>query len=372
MSRLQDLYDQHGQSPWLDNLRRGWITSGELERWVGRGVRGITSNPSIFQKAIEKASDYDEQFSDSVSGGGSVEHAYWDLVTTDIGSGLALLRPVYDASDGLDGYVSVEVAPSLASDTDATIASARELHTRIDAPNLYVKIPGSEPGVPAIRTMLSEGRSINITLLFSLERYGDVIDAYLDGLEAYAATGGDLAPVSSVASFFVSRVDTEVDRRLEKIGTDEALSLRGKAAVANAQLAYKLFTERFSGDRWDALAAKGARVQRPLWASTSTKSPDLPDTLYVDELIAPDTVNTMPEATLEAFEDHGTLARTADADFDAAEALINRLGDVGVDMRDVTKVLEEEGVAAFEKSYDEVLGALQTKADALGHPPQEA
>ncbi|MEJ7585468.1 MAG: transaldolase, partial [Acidimicrobiales bacterium] len=272
MPRLLDLYEEHGQSPWLDNLRRQFVTSGELQRWVDRGVRGITSNPSIFQKAIEKAEDYDQQFAGSINGGDSVEDAYWDLVTTDIRSGLDLLRPVFDDSDGLDGYVSVEVAPSLARDTNATIASARELHVRIDAPNLYVKIPGSQEGVPAIRTMLGEGRSINVTLLFSLERYAEVIDAYLDGLEAFASTGGDLSGVSSVASFFVSRVDTEVDRRLEEIGSPDALSLRGKAAVANAQLAYKLFGERFSGRRWDALVAQGARVQRPLWASTSVKS----------------------------------------------------------------------------------------------------
>lgn len=365
MTRLHDLHQVHGQSPWLDNLRRGWITGGDLARLIERGVRGITSNPSIFQKAITDAADYDEQFADSLAGG-SVEEAYWDLVTTDIDSALALLRPVFDESDGLDGYVSVEVAPSLARDTEGTLASARELHERIDRPNLYVKIPGSVEGVPAIRQMIAEGRSINVTLLFSLERYSDVIEAYMAGLEALAAAGGDLSKVSSVASFFVSRVDTEVDRRLDAVGTPEAQELKGRAAVANAQLAYQLFGERFAGARWEALAASGARVQRPLWASTSTKDPALPDTLYVDRLIAPDTVNTMPEATLEAFADHGTLARTADADFDGAQALVDRIGEVGVEMRDVTRVLEEEGVSAFEKSYDELLGALQAKADALG------
>lgn len=362
MTRLTDLYDQYQQSPWLDNLRRGYITSGELQRWIDRGVRGITSNPSIFQKAIEKADDYDDQFRESVGGGDSVEEAYWDLVTTDIHSALHLLRPTYDASDGLDGFVSVEVAPSLARDTDATTASARELHTRIDQPNLYVKIPGTAEGVPAIRAMISEGRSINVTLLFSVERYDEVIDAYLDGLEA---CDGDLSKVSSVASFFVSRVDTEVDRRLTELGTPAALALKGRAAVANAQLAYGLFKQRFAGPRWEALAARGARVQRPLWASTSTKDPSLPDTLYVDTLIAPDTVNTMPDATLEAFDDHGTLARTADADPAAARAVFDQLREVGVDITDVTAVLEDEGVAAFEKSYDELLGALQGKADQL-------
>ncbi len=226
-----------------------------------------------------------------------------------------------------------------------------------------MKIPGTAEGVPAIQKMISEGRSINVTLIFSIERYGEVIEAYLSGLEARE---GDLSRVSSVASFFISRVDTEVDRRLGEIGTPEALALQGKAAVANAQLAYELFLERFSGPRWEALAARGARVQRPLWASTSTKNPALPDTLYVDELIAPHTVNTMPEGTLSAFDDHGTLARTADADFAGAHAVMDGLATVGIDFTDVTRVLEDEGVATFSKAYDELLGALQTKADDLG------
>jgi transaldolase len=361
-TRLKALYEQFDQSPWLDNLRRGWITSGELQQWVDDGVRGITSNPSIFQKAIEKSPDYDEEFGSAIDGGGSVEDAYWQVVTSDIRSALRILRPVYDASEGVDGFVSIEVAPSLARDTQATIESARHLHDTIAEPNLYVKIPGTAEGLPAIQQMLSEGRNINVTLLFGLERYREVIDAYFAGLEAF---DGDLATVSSVASFFVSRVDTEVDRRLEAIGTDEALALRGKAAVANAQLAYQLFLERFQGERWEALAARGARVQRPLWASTSTKNPDLPDTLYVDTLIGPHTVNTMPEGTLEAFADHGTLARTVDADPGEAARTIERIKEVGVDMDDVTDVLEREGVAAFEKSYDELLGSLQGKAAEL-------
>ncbi len=371
MGRLHDLCQEHGQSPWLDNLRRGWITSGELQHWVDEGVRGITSNPSIFQKAMAKGDDYDEQFLDSVGGGSSIENAYWDLVTSDIAAALAILRPVYDASDGDDGFVSVEVAPSLAIDTEGTIASARELHTRIDEPNLFVKIPGTREGTPAIETMIAEGRSVNVTLLFGLERYAEVIEAYLAGLEARVASGGEINEVRSVASFFVSRVDTEVDRRLDEIGTDEALALKGKAAVANAQLAYQLFRERFGDERWQTLAGRGAKVQRPLWASTSVKNPDYPDTLYVDQLIAPDTVNTMPEDTLEAFADHGTLARTADADPDGARATIDALAEVGVDMADVTRVLEEEGVAAFVKSYDELLATLDAKADELDVAPGE-
>jgi len=362
MGRLQDLHTQQGQSPWLDNLKRGWITSGEVQRWVDRGVRGITSNPSIFQKAMESGDDYDAQLRDLVTGDGtSIEDAYWDLVITDIRDALAILRPVYDESDGGDGYVSVEVDPGMARDRLRTEASARHLHDLIDEPNLYVKIPATAEGVGAIEEMISEGRSINVTLIFSLERYDDVMEAYVAGLER---CGGDLAHVSSVASFFISRVDTEVDRRLDAIGTPEALELRGTAAVTQGQLAYERFKEKFTGIRWNALVARGARVQRPLWASTSTKNPAYPDTLYVDSLIGPDTVNTLPEATLEAFDDHGTLARTIDADPEAAEARWGRLGEL-VDLDDVAKVLEDEGVGAFEKSLTGVLESLDHKAEKL-------
>jgi transaldolase len=363
VTRLQDLYRTQHQSPWLDNLKRGWITSGELTRWVENGVRGITSNPSIFQKAIEGNVDYDAQLRSLVAAGTSIDESYWDLVISDIRDALAILRPVYDESDGVDGFVSIEVAPGLARDTDGTVASARHLHEVIHEPNLYVKIPGTAEGVPAIRQMISEGRSINVTLLFSVERYGEVIEAYLSGLEACE---GDLTNVMSVASFFVSRVDTEADHRLDQIGTDEALALRGKAAVANAKMAYALFEERFSGPRWDALVARGARVQRPLWASTSTKNPAYPDTLYVDHLIGPDTVNTLPDATIEAFEDHGTIARTVDEGVDEARADLEALAAVGVDIEDVAAVLEDEGVAAFSKSFDELIGSLQTKAESFG------
>jgi transaldolase len=362
MTRLHDLFDQQGQSPWLDNLKRGWITSGELEKWVGRGIRGITSNPTIFQKAMSAGTDYDAQFGELLTGGATVEDSYWQLVTKDIHDALGILRPVYDASDGLDGYVSVEVDPSLARDTAGTIDSARHLWQVIDRPNLFVKVPATAEGVPAIRQMIAEGCNINVTLIFSLERYAEVIEAYLSGLES---RDGDLSHVASVASFFVSRVDTEVDRRLDAIGTPEALALKGRAAVANAKLAYQLFLSKFSGPRWQALAARGARVQRPLWASTSTKDPSLPDTLYVDELIGPDTVNTMPDATIEAFEDHGTVARTVDAGVDDAREVFAALERVGVDFADVTRVLEEEGVSAFVKSFDELIGTLRDKAGNL-------
>ncbi len=365
MTRLHELHQDHGQSPWLDNLKRGWLTSGELARWIERGVRGVTSNPTIFAKAIAAGDDYDDQFGDLASGGASVEASYWEMVKRDIEDALALLRPVYDASGGEDGYVSVEVDPGLARDPEGTYAAARELWGAIDEPNMYVKIPGTAEGLEAVRRSIAEGRSINVTLLFGIERYGEVIDAYVDGLEALVAAGGNPSRVSSVASFFVSRVDTLVDRRLTETGTDAALALRGKAAVANAKLAYALFVERFAGARWDALAARGARVQRPLWASTSMKDESRPDTLYVDELIGPGTVNTMPDATLEAFEDHGTLARTVDTDLDDARQVVAALAEVGIDLEEVAATLEDEGVASFSKSFDELLDSLATKAEAL-------
>ncbi|QXC62058.1 transaldolase [Aquihabitans sp. G128] len=362
MTKLQDLHDEGGQSPWLDNLRRDWIHEGELARWIERGVRGVTSNPSIFQKAMTGQAVYDDQFRSLLADGASVEDCFWSMAVTDIEDALALFRPVHDASDGVDGYVSIEVAPSLARDTEGTTASALDLHARIDEPNLYVKIPGTAEGLPAIQAVIGAGKSVNVTLLFSLSRYEAVIEAYLAGLEAF---DGDLAPVSSVASFFVSRVDAEVDKRLVAIGTPEALALKGKAAVANAQLAYELFLEKFSGPRWEALAAKGAKVQRPLWASTSTKDPSYPPTLYVDTLIAPDTVNTMPEATLDAFDEQGTVARTADADLGAARQVLADLAGVGVDLDDVTDQLEEEGVASFTKAFDELIASLGEKAADL-------
>ena len=362
MTRLERLFSEQGQSPWLDNLKRGYLSSGELTRFIDEGIRGITSNPTIFQKAIVGQAEYDDQFRSLMERKASVDDAYWDLVIDDVEHALALLRPVYDDSGGGDGFVSIEVAPGLANDTEGTIASARDLHQRIAEPNLLVKIPGTEAGLPAIRAMIGEGRSINVTLIFSLDRYDEVIEAYLSGLEE---RDGDLTRIHSVASFFVSRVDTEVDRRLQKIGTDEALALRGKAAVAQAKLAYELFTTRFSGPGWDALVARGARVQRPLWASTSTKNPAYPDTMYIDNLIGPDTVNTMPDATIDAFERRGTVARTVDRDLDQAHQVMDDLARVGVDMADVSRTLEEEGVASFVKSFDELMGTLGEKAAEL-------
>ncbi|MFP5347601.1 MAG: transaldolase [Actinomycetes bacterium] len=365
MTALSRLYAEYGQSPWLDNLNRPYLRDGSLERLVAAGIRGVTANPTIFAKAIESSSAYDEQFAGMVSEGRPVEDAFWELVVTDINAALAVLRPLYDNADGVDGFVSVEVAPELARDTGATIRAARGLHERIDQPNLLVKIPATAQGVPAIEAMTAEGASINVTLIFSLSRYAQVVEAYLSGLEAFAAAGGDLGGVHSVASFFVSRVDTEVDRRLEAIGTDEALGLRGEAALAQAKLAYQLFTERFSGERWQRLVSRGAHPQRPLWASTSTKNPAYSDTRYVDELIGPDTVTTVPEATIAAFEDHGVLARTLDTRVEHAAEVMRRLTSLGIDMDDVGLTLEDKGVAGFHASFQHVLAALDGRARQL-------
>ncbi len=361
MTRLHQLFDEQGQSPWIDNITRRGLRDGSLGRLVEQGIRGVTSNPTIFQKAIAGSDAYDEQFADLLASS-TVEDAYWAMVFDDISDALRTLRPVFDGSGGGDGFVSIEVAPALAYETEATTAAARELHERIAEPNLMVKIPGTEAGLPAIRRMIAEGRNINVTLIFSVERYAEVIEAYLAGLESF---DGDLSTVASVASFFVSRVDTEVDRRLEAIGSPEALSLRGQAAVAQAQVAYQVFRERFSGPRWEALAARGARAQRPLWASTSTKNPAYADLLYVDTLIGPDTVNTMPDQTVAAFLDHGTVARTIDAEPDAARSALARVEALGIDMEDVARTLEDEGVASFAKSFDELIQSLHDKANQL-------
>ncbi len=362
MTRLHDLFDQQQQSPWLDNLRRDWITSGELANWVGQGVRGLTSNPTIFQNAIGTSDAYDEELATFVQAGDSVEDAYWGLVKTDIRGALGVLAGVHAESNGEDGYVSVEVAPALAHDAEGTIAAARELDGDIAAPNLYIKIPGTEAGLGAIQQVTSEGISVNVTLLFSLQRYAAVIEAYLSGLEAI---DGDLSNISSVASFFISRVDAAVDKQLDEIGTTEAAALRGKVAVANGVLAYDMAMKQFSGPRWDALAARGARVQRPLWASTSTKDPSFPDTKYVDELIGPDSVNTLPDATLAAFLERGTVARTIDTDVAAAQAVLDGLAQVGVDLAAIAATLEADGVASFAASFDDLLLTLDGRMQGM-------
>ena len=369
MTRLQQLYEIGGQSPWLDNLRRDWLRGGQLAQLVALGVRGVTSNPTIFANAIAGNDVYDEQFR-ALMAGHTVEGAYWEMAVTDILDALELLRPIYEQSDREDGYVSLEVSPALAHETEGTVRDARMLHERIDRPNLLVKVPATKEGIPAIETLIGEGRSINVTLIFGLGRYDEVMEAYLRGLEALVAAGreDELCTVASVASFFVSRFDTEVDRRLESLagggeqGDPAVLALRGTGAVAQAQSAYQHFHRAFAGERWEALRAKGARVQRPLWASTSTKNPAYSDLLYVDRLIGPASVNTMPEPTLRAFEDHGTLKRTVDADPDGAAAVLHALRDAGIDMLDVEQTLEDEGVHSFAKSFDELLESLSDKA----------
>ncbi|MCU1495323.1 MAG: transaldolase [Acidimicrobiaceae bacterium] len=374
MTKVHDLYAAGGQSPWVDDLKRSYLSPGGLDRLLELGVRGLTSNPTILAKSIEAGHDYDDQFAELVAAGKSVDDTYWELVLQDANGALKLFRPLFDESDGSDGFVSVEVSPTLAHDTAGTIAAARNLAERVAQPNLLVKIPATREGIPAIEEMIAEGRSINVTLIFSLERYGDVIEAYQRGLERFLASGGDLSTVASVASFFVSRVDTEIDRRLEAIALADppspraqaALQLRGKAAIAQARLAYALFRERFGTDRFAALAASGARLQRPLWASTSTKNPSYPDLYYVEALIGPDTVDTMPPQTLEAFADHGVVARTVELDLDRARATISGLAEVGVDLAEVTEQLEVEGVASFAKSFEELIESLGQKAAALG------
>lgn len=366
MGRLHDLYSTCGQSPWLDNLRRGWVTDGQLAALRDRGVRGLTSNPTIFQKAIQGSADYDDQFAQLVKQRAEPIDAYWRMVLSDIDAALDVFAPVYEASHGRDGFVSVEVDPSLAHDGDATLAAARTLHDRINRPNVMIKIPATKEGLPAIRTMIAEGRSVNVTLIFSLERYGEVIDAYLDGLEQRRSSGvDDLSTVACVASFFISRVDTEIDRRLDSLGSPAALALHGQAAIAQARLAYDLFHRRHDDERFQRLAANGARVQRPLWASTSTKNPAYRDTLYVDELIGRDTVNTLPDNTLEAFDDHGTCASRIDHDLDGARRVWDELQHLGVDLQNVAEQLEREGVSSFQKSFDELIAALGVKAAAL-------
>jgi transaldolase len=360
MTKLHQLHDRYGQSPWLDNLTRGDVISGRLRRLVAEGIRGVTSNPTIIAKAISGSADYDGQLAALTAAGRDAEASYWALVTSDLNGALSVLRPLYERSGGRDGFVSVELAPALAHDPQASVQAARVLHRRIAVPNLLVKIPATAEGVPTVRQAIGEGLSINVTLLFGLDRYAEILEAYLQGLEAY---DGDLSRVHSVASFFVSRVDTEVDRRLQAVGTPEALALQGRAAVAQARLAYRLFRDRFAGPRWERLAARGARAQRPLWASTSTKNPAYPDTVYVDSLIGPDTITTLPEATVAAFEDHGTLATTLTQDIEDAQATLDRLAAVGIDLRDVARVLEDEGVAAFANSYDRLLALLQARAD---------
>jgi len=355
IARLNDF----GQSPWYDNLARTLLQDGGLAQLIDDdGIKGVTSNPTIFDKAMAAGEGYDEQLKECAAKGLSIENSYWALVVQDVGNAADLLRPVYDATGGADGFVSVEVSPELAHDTDATIAQAKELFGRLGRPNVMIKIPATLEGLPAIQANVGAGINTNVTLIFSLARHDAVIDAYLAGLENLVGDGGDPSTVSSVASFFVSRVDTETDRRLP----DDS-PLRGKAAVANAKLAYRLFQQRFSGDRWDALAAKGARLQRPLWASTSTKNPTYSTTLYIDELIGQHTVNTLAPASIDALHqgDGNMKADTVTKDVTAAEQVMTDLAAAGVDFDDVTATLEREGVESFAGSFNDALATLEKR-----------
>jgi transaldolase len=362
-SNLHKLSD-YGQSVWIDFLSRDLIRSGDLERRMREdAVVGVTSNPTIFQKAISAGEAYDEQLLEILREERDPKEIFIRLAASDIGDALDLLRRVWDEGGGRDGYVSIEVDPTLAYDTEATIAEAQRLHELIDRPNLFVKIPATREGLPAIEEMISRGRSINVTLIFGLERYAEVAEAYVSGLERLGAAGGDPSRVASVASFFVSRVDTEADRRLEEAGGPD--ELLGTLAVANAKLAYQRYKEIFAGERWEALAARGASPQRCLWASTSTKNPAYRDVLYVEELIGPDTVNTMPEETIEAFQDHGRLAPTLEQGIEEARAVFDRFAEAGIDYDDVIRTLEREGVEKFADSFAELIAGIRSKSGEL-------
>ena len=352
-----------GVSVWSDQISRSMLDNGELTRMIEEdAVTGVTSNPTIFAKAIVGSEDYSAQLDDLKAAGLSVEEIVKSLMAEDITRACDTLANVHQANSGTDGHVSVEVSPTLAADTEATVNEARDWVKQIDRPNLLVKVPATPEGVPAIRRLIGEGISVNITLIFSLERYSQVIDAYLDGLEDYLAIGGDPASVASVASFFVSRFDTEVDRRLEEIGTDEALSLRGRTAVANARVAYGVYLDRFGSAQYTRLAAAGARPQKPLWASTSTKNPDYDHLIYVEGLVAPGTVNTMPLETIDAYQDDGDPGPEAFTTFDIKNAHddLDRLGQVGVNYEDVVDTLEREGVEKFITSWQELLDGIAT------------
>ena len=364
--RLKQLFSEYGQSPWLDNLKRSYITSGELDRVCANGIRGLTSNPTIFQKAIQGSDEYTEQFKSLISSNTGLLDSYWELVLHDIHGALDVFAPLYESSGGLDGFVSVEVDPSLAHDGEQTLVAARQLDERVNRDNVMIKIPATAEGIPAIRAMISEGRNVNVTLIFSLERYQEVMDAYLQGLELLVVSAPQkVARVASVASFFISRVDTDIDRLLELNGSDGAVALCGTAAVNQAKLAYQMFEKTFSGKRWNELVKHGAHVQRPLWASTSTKNAKYSDTLYVDSLIGPNTVNTLPDATVDAFSNSGNLALTITKDVDQADAQWRQLKNFGVNVADVAARLEREGVKSFQNSFDELILVLTAKATEL-------
>ena len=357
-----------GVAVWLDDISRERLRTGNLADLIKYfHVIGVTSNPTIFAAALSKGDAYTEQVADLAVRGVNIDEAARSITTYDIRWAADVLRPMYDMTDGQDGRVSIEVDPRIARETAKTIAEARALWWSVDRPNMYIKIPATKEGLPAITAALADGISVNVTLIFSLKRYGEVIDAFMAGLEGAAKAGRDLKAIASVASFFVSRVDTEIDARLDKIGTPEAQALRGQAAVANARLAYELFEQRSATDRWQALAAAGARPQRPLWASTSTKNPEYRDTMYVTDLVAPGVVNTMPEPTLHDVADHGDVrGNTIAGTYDQARALFQQLAAVGVDYDDVVQVLEDEGVDKFGVSWNQLLETVKKEMAGSG------
>jgi len=364
-----------GQSVWVDNLQRSYITKGTLKKLIEQdGLKGLTSNPTIFQKAVAGSDDYQDLFVAAKGQGLSGNDLYEELAVRDVQGAADILRGVYDATKGQDGYASLEVSPRLALDTNATEEEARRLWKTLSRPNVMVKVPGTEAGVPAFEQLTSEGININVTLLFSQARYKQIAEAYVSGLEKLAASGGDVSRVASVASFFVSRIDSQVDKEIEKklkagVTPEQQRileGLSGKVAIANAKLAYRMYQEVFSSARWKALAAKGAKVQRVLWASTSTKSPKLRDVLYVEELIGRDTVNTMPPATIDAFRDHGKVRASLEEDLPAAEATLRQLEASGISLKSVTEALARDGIRLFEESFDQLLTSVREKLQKTG------
>lgn len=377
-NRLRQLHDA-GQSIWLDFIDRTILRNGDLVRRVREdALTGMTSNPTIFEKALAEGNAYDDQLRAAPEGLTAME--LFELVeTSDVRDACDIFAPVYQATKGGDGYASIEVSPAAANDARATVAEAQRLWAMVDRPNVMIKVPGTAEGALAVRMLIGAGINVNITLLFALDAHASVIEAYFAGLEDRLKAGKPISGLASVASFFVSRVDTEVDKRLDALAAtmsggkrDRVLALRGRAAIANAQMAYKLFRERFSGARWKALADAGAGLQRPLWASTSTKNPAYRDVMYVEQLIGPDTVNTLPPATIEAFRDHGVVKRTVDADYPAAERMLADLAAVGIDLEDVTSKLLHDGLASFQKSFDSLTAGLSKKSATLGHAMADA
>ena len=367
---IKRLHTEQDQSVWQDDISRDMLQDGSFQNHIDEiGIRGVTSNPSIFQKALASGTAYDDDIRRMLGEDKSPEAVFQALAVQDIRDACDLLRPIYDESDGADGFASIEVLASLARDTDGTIKNARELWRAVDRPNLMVKVPGTKEGWPAIEQLLAEGININITLLFALENYEKVARAYVSALQQRVAAGEPIDRLASVASFFGSRVDTAADKASDPNIDDGAKGiedLKGSVAVANAQMAYKLFEEIFSGDDWEALVAKGARVQRPLWASTGTKNADYSDVLYVDTLIGPQTINTMPLKTMQAFLDHGTVARTVDQNYDQAEHVLERFyEEAGISLDEITAKLEDDGIAQFEKAYDDLLAGVEEKKAAL-------